>query len=58
MSSTLTAPQATAAAVAPHRDTLRSVVQVYRVEAWQDERGRPFAAATGHFLMPPPRGEA
>ncbi|MFO7856976.1 MAG: PaaI family thioesterase [Paracoccaceae bacterium] len=23
-----------------------------RVEAWQDERGRPFAAATGHFLMP------
>jgi acyl-coenzyme A thioesterase PaaI-like protein len=23
-----------------------------RVEAWQDERGRPFAAAHGHFLMP------
>ena len=23
-----------------------------RVEAWQDERGRPFAAAVGHFLMP------
>ena len=23
-----------------------------RVEAWQDERARPFAAATGHFLMP------
>lgn len=23
------------------------------VEAWQDNRGRPFAQATGHFLMPP-----
>ena len=22
------------------------------VEAWQDQRGRPFAAATGHFVMP------
>ncbi len=22
------------------------------VEAWQDERSRPFAAATGHFAMP------
>jgi acyl-coenzyme A thioesterase PaaI-like protein len=22
------------------------------VEAWQDDRGRPFAQATGHFLMP------
>ena len=22
------------------------------VEAWQDNRGRPFAQATGHFLMP------
>lgn len=27
-----------------------------RVEAWQDERGRPFAAASGHFLMPQDRG--
>ena len=36
MSSTLTAPQATAAAVAPHRHTLRRMVQVYRVEAWQE----------------------
>ncbi|RMD91781.1 MAG: PaaI family thioesterase [Alphaproteobacteria bacterium] len=25
------------------------------VEAWQDNRARPFAQATGHFLMPPPR---
>jgi len=25
------------------------------VEAWQDNRGRPFAQATGHFLMPPGR---
>ena len=24
------------------------------VEAWQDNRSRPFAQATGHFLMPPP----
>ncbi|TDL74226.1 PaaI family thioesterase [Palleronia sediminis] len=23
-----------------------------RVEAWQDDRDRPFAQATGHFLMP------
>lgn len=23
------------------------------VEAWQDNRARPFAQATGHFLMPP-----
>ncbi|MCI4661163.1 MAG: PaaI family thioesterase [Neomegalonema sp.] len=23
-----------------------------RVEAWQDERSRPFAAAHGHFLLP------
>lgn len=23
-----------------------------RVEAWQDERARPFAAAHGHFLLP------
>lgn len=23
------------------------------VEAWQDNRSRPFAQATGHFLMPP-----
>lgn len=22
------------------------------VEAWQDNRARPFAQATGHFLMP------
>ncbi len=26
------------------------------VEAWQDNRDRPFAAATGHFVMPRPRG--
>lgn len=25
-----------------------------RVEAWQDNRTRPFAQATGHFLMPRP----
>lgn len=24
------------------------------VEAWQDNRSRPIAQATGHFLMPPP----
>jgi len=24
-----------------------------QVEAWQDRRERPFAQATGHFLMPP-----
>ncbi|HHC29292.1 MAG TPA: PaaI family thioesterase, partial [Rhodobacterales bacterium] len=23
-----------------------------QVEGWQDNRERPFAAATGHFLMP------
>ena len=26
------------------------------VEAWQDNRARAFAQATGHFLMPAPRG--
>lgn len=26
------------------------------VEAWQDNRNRLFAQATGHFLMPQPRG--
>ncbi|SHI64820.1 PaaI family thioesterase [Wenxinia saemankumensis] len=26
-----------------------------QVEAWQDNRDRPFAQATGHFLMPRPR---
>lgn len=26
------------------------------VEAWQDNRSRLFAQATGHFLMPPPPG--
>ena len=26
------------------------------VEAWQDNRSRPFAQGTGHFLMPAPRG--
>lgn len=26
------------------------------VEAWQDNRARAFAQATGHFLMPTPRG--
>ena len=25
-----------------------------QVEAWQDNRARPFAQATGHFLMPGP----
>jgi hypothetical protein len=25
-----------------------------QVEAWQDNRARPFATATAHFLMPPP----
>ncbi len=25
------------------------------VEAWQDNRARPFAQGTGHFLMPAPR---
>lgn len=24
-----------------------------QIEAWQDNRDRPFAQATGHFLMPP-----
>ena len=28
------------------------------VEAWQDNRARLFAQATGHFLMPPRRDEA
>ncbi len=27
------------------------------VEAWQDNRARPFAQATGHFLMPEPAGQ-
>lgn len=27
-----------------------------RVEAWQDERMRPFASAHGHFLLPEPEG--
>jgi acyl-coenzyme A thioesterase PaaI-like protein len=27
------------------------------VEAWQDNRDRPFAQATGHFLMPDPPGQ-
>ena len=27
-----------------------------QVEAWQDNRARPFAMATAHFLMPPPPG--
>jgi acyl-coenzyme A thioesterase PaaI-like protein len=26
------------------------------VEAWQDNRSRPFAQASGHFLMPSPAG--
>ena len=26
------------------------------VEAWQDNRSRPFAQASGHFLMPTPAG--
>lgn len=28
-----------------------------QVEAWQDNRSRPFAQATGHFLMPSPTQE-
>jgi len=28
------------------------------VEAWQDNRARPFAQATGHFRMPPAKTEA
>ena len=28
-----------------------------RAVAWQDNRDRPFAAATGHFLMPQPHRE-
>lgn len=28
-----------------------------QVEAWQDNRSRPFAQATGHFLMPAPTDE-
>ncbi|MDA8586444.1 PaaI family thioesterase [Rhodobacteraceae bacterium] len=28
-----------------------------RIEAWQDNRQRPFAQATGHFLMPTPSEE-
>lgn len=27
------------------------------VEAWQDQRARPFAQATGHFLMAPDGAE-
>ena len=27
-----------------------------QVEAWQDNRARPFAQATGHFLVPRPTG--
>jgi acyl-coenzyme A thioesterase PaaI-like protein len=27
------------------------------VEAWQDNRARPFAMASAHFLMPPPPGD-
>ena len=27
-----------------------------QVESWQDNRTRPFAQATGHFLMPPRNG--
>ncbi|MFC4671260.1 PaaI family thioesterase [Seohaeicola nanhaiensis] len=27
-----------------------------RVEAWQDNRDRAYAEASGHFLMPPPEG--
>ena len=27
---------------------------IVHVEAWQDNRNRPFAQATGHFLMPRP----
>ena len=29
-----------------------------QVEAWQDNRARPFAMASAHFLMPPPPGTA
>lgn len=29
-----------------------------QVEAWQDNRARPFAQATAHFLMPAPFGQA
>jgi hypothetical protein len=36
MSTTLTAPHAAPPAVAPHRHTLRRMVRVYRVEAWQE----------------------
>lgn len=28
-----------------------------QIEAWQDNRARPFAQATGHFLMPPQPSE-
>ena len=28
------------------------------IEAWQDNRDRPFAMATAHFLMPPPPGQS
>ncbi len=28
-----------------------------QIEAWQDNRARPFAQATGHFLMPPAPSE-
>ena len=28
-----------------------------RGEAWQDNRGRPFAHAMGHFVMPPQEGD-
>mgnify|MGYP000261465244 CR=1 FL=1 len=28
------------------------------VEAWQDNRSKLFAQATGHFLMPQPRSDA
>jgi len=33
----------------------RRYASVY-VEGWQDNRARPFAQATGHFLMPPRDG--
>ena len=36
MSTTLTAPHATPAVVAPHRHTLRRTMKVYQVEAWQE----------------------
>ena len=29
-----------------------------RVEAWQDQRDRPFAQAAGHFLMPRPESDS